>query len=28
VLPLRVTLDHAALVDSSTGTVNPLPVLP
>ena len=28
VLPLRVTLDHAALVDSSTGCVNPLPVLP
>jgi hypothetical protein len=28
VLPLRVTLDHAALIDSSTGCVSPLPVLP
>lgn len=28
VLPLRVTLDHAALVNSSTGNVSPLPVLP
>jgi 2'-5' RNA ligase len=28
VLPLRVTLDHAALVNSSTGCVTPLPVLP
>ncbi|ULN46358.1 2'-5' RNA ligase family protein [Mycolicibacterium goodii] len=28
VLPLRVTLDHAALVNSSTADVSPLPVLP
>ncbi len=28
VLPLKATLDHAALVNSATGEVHPLPLLP